>query len=227
MATNRIVTAPTIMGKSTGSNESEPENQNFLCMHLLGTTELEDAKRELLGVSDGAGDLQIRNRYFAAQVQLKSLAASNDDECSALLRSCPAVLVALSEETDVTDAKRWWDAWEKTVNENAVRLFVVPFQMSSERLLQEVRTWGVEHRIEVVSPEICAEDETSVNDRIRNALDCAKWGHHQQDTNQSDIPAPSHEVHRKLADGNALRRGLNEDDKLNILSQLLDEDESE
>lgn len=177
---------------------------NLFCVHLSPTSNVLNVSQTLVDISDG--DVQIVNKYFSAcaTVSLLSQSSGAIEEDLNVLQKCKAVMLVSGSENDTDSSKAFWSTISKHVNPDATRLFVLAFQNSSRDQLQALYLWGVENNIEIVDPELCAEDSISLSDRIREALDCTTWLH-QQSTLQRSNDGVENEANRKFKEADVAK----------------------
>ncbi len=209
-------------GTDAGKDATDTK-ENVFCLYLSRASSLGAVQNSLLDISDG--DLQISNTYFTARASVKVLLDGNGPTGDArdVLQKCTAVMLVLSCAADIESSKNWWTSLSKNADADAVRLFAADFPFPEEDKLGELRTWGVENGIEVITPEICAEDEITVSERIRSALDCANWPQKTSLEDGLSVPgeAVRNQLRQQLRSENSVRRGLDDGDIERITRELL------
>jgi hypothetical protein len=186
---------------------------------VLGGAEDLSSIRMLLGLKDTSSTLQLDTRYYAAQVLVAGINASDN-----VLSCCGAVVLFCARTRDrVDDAKNRWADVRGSLADDCVRLLVVDGGCGAVDV-SELLAWAAGANIELVCEEVC-DDGLTVAGRVTQALECVQWPVRQL-CSAGGSPTQRYRASAAVGVATRTRKSLDIHDIDRIVESLLLDDDS-
>ena len=180
--------------------------------------------RNILSLNDG-DEIILKNKYFSLNIPVV-LAKIQDTKVSleshvcevpeALIDGCGCVILTCGTEDEMEGCKQIWEAIRMRFDDEIARVFHMDFDLDDEDKMSSTMSWSVENEIELVSNEICKDDDRLVSERLAEVVSTISWENLNEDTQRKAFSTAA----------TSMRRTLDKGDMRNVLDQLLHEDES-